>query len=92
MACVTTRCHMSSGTGPYRPVQEGSGTATHPMAPDLTSPLGRAPTSPHVPELRTPHSRSGWVRCRHVSHGSGTRLPTREGFGVATCPIASYQG
>jgi hypothetical protein len=44
-------CRMSHGSGPRLIAREGSSVATCPMAPDPTSPLGRALVSPCVPQL-----------------------------------------
>jgi hypothetical protein len=44
---------------------------------------------PRVPRLRTPPPCSGGLRCYHVSHGSGPRLPAREDSGTATCRTAT---
>jgi hypothetical protein len=46
-------------------------------------------TLPCVLRLRTLPPCRGGLRCCHVPHGSQTRLPTREGSGVAMCLTAS---
>jgi hypothetical protein len=51
--------------------------------------LRRAPMLLRVSQLWIPSPYSGGLRCCHVSHGSGSRLPAREGFGAATCHTVS---
>jgi hypothetical protein len=83
-----TYCHMPYITGSCLPAWEGSGAATCSTAPDHASLLGRAPTLPRAPRLRILPLCSGGLWCCHVSYGSGSYLPTREGSGAATCPAA----
>jgi hypothetical protein len=47
-------CHMSYDSRPRSLVKMGSGAATCPVAPDLTSWQTWAPTPPHVSRLWTP--------------------------------------
>jgi hypothetical protein len=63
-------------------------TATCPAALDPASLTRRAPTLPRASRLRTPPPCSGGLRCCHVSHGSGPRLPAQEGSGAVTCHTA----
>jgi hypothetical protein len=53
---VTTRWRVSSGTGPYSPVQEGSDAATHPAASDPASPLGEGSDAATHPAASGPPS------------------------------------
>jgi hypothetical protein len=39
-------------------------------------------------QCRTLPSNQGGLRRRHVSYGSGSRPPDREGSGITTCPVA----
>jgi hypothetical protein len=67
---VHQRYHISYGSGPHLPAEVGSGVATCPMAPDLTSWLWWAPSLLRVLWLRTlPPGQEG-SRCCHISHGS----------------------
>jgi hypothetical protein len=59
-----------------------------PTALDPASLLRRAPTLLCASCPQTPPPCSGGLRCRHVSHGSGPRLPAREGSGAAMFPTA----
>jgi hypothetical protein len=79
---------MSYIVGPYLPAQEGSDAATYPVPPDPTSLLGRASAQSRVPCLRILPSYSEGLRHCHVSHGSRSCLPAREGSDAATCPTA----
>jgi hypothetical protein len=83
-----TYCHMPYSTGSCLPAREGFGAATCPAAPDAASMFGRAPTLPRVPQLRMLPPCSGGLRRCHMSRASRSCLPTREGFGAATCPVA----
>jgi hypothetical protein len=83
-----TYYHMPYNTGSCLPAREGSSAATSLVAPNPASLLVRALTLPRVPRLRILHPYSGGLRRCHVSCSSGSRLPTREGFGAATCPTA----
>jgi hypothetical protein len=49
------RCHVSYDSETRLPAEVGSGAATCPVAPDLTSRLGRAPALPRVPRLLMGH-------------------------------------
>jgi hypothetical protein len=74
-----------TGLNPRR----GRRTATCPIAPNLTSLLGRAPVLLRVPRLRIlPPYLGGLWRC-HVSRGFGSCLPVWEGSSAATCPATS---
>jgi hypothetical protein len=80
-------CHMSHGSGPRLPAWEGSGAATYRMALDPASLLERALVLPCAPRLRTWPPYSGGLRCCHVPHSSGPRLPARGGSGAVTCTV-----
>jgi hypothetical protein len=82
------RCHVSRGSGSCLPPQEGSDAAMCPTASDPSSLLKRAPELPCVPWLWILPPCSGELWCYHMSCGSGSFLPTREGTGIATCPVA----
>jgi hypothetical protein len=83
------RCrHVSHGSEPRLPAREGSGAAMCPTAPDPASLLRRALVLPRVARLLTSPSCSAGLWCCYVSHGSGPRLPAREGSSAATCPTA----
>jgi hypothetical protein len=70
------------------PAREGSDVVTYPTALDPASLLRSASALPRVPRLWIlPPCLRGLRRC-HVSHGSGSCLPAREGSGAATCPTA----
>jgi hypothetical protein len=80
-----SRC-VFRGSRPHLPTREGSGAvtcstapdlasecssaATHPMALDPASLLGRASASPRVIHLRTPPPRWRGLQCRHMSSSS----------------------
>jgi hypothetical protein len=64
-------------------------TATYRKAQILASLLGRAPTLPHVTWLQTLPSCSGGLRYYHVSHASGSRLPT-EGWEGPGLPCVTW--
>jgi hypothetical protein len=64
-----------------------SQVAMCPVAPDLASLLGRAPTLPRVPWLQTPPPFSKGLRCCHVSHSFEPRILAQEGSGAATCSL-----
>jgi hypothetical protein len=81
---VPTRRHVSCSSGPSLPAKLDSGATTCPVAPDLTSQRGRALVLPRVQWLRTPPHSEGGLRYCHVSSGTGSCLPTREGFGTTT--------
>jgi hypothetical protein len=81
-------CHVSHVFRPCLPAQEGSGARICPMAPNPTSLLGRAPMLPHVSWIQTLPPCSGRLQCCHVSCGSRPYLPTQEGSGATTCPVA----
>jgi hypothetical protein len=78
--------HMSHGSGPRLPAQEGSGATTCRTALDPASLLGRAPVFPHVTRLWVLSPYSGGLRRYHVSHGSGPYLPAPGGSDAVTCP------
>jgi hypothetical protein len=90
------RCHVSYASGHRYLIEVGSSAVTCPVAPDLASWVRWAPALPHVSRLQTPLL--CWCRLwrRHVSSGSGPRLPTEVGSGATTCPeapdIASHLG
>jgi hypothetical protein len=71
---------MPCSTRPYLPVKVSSGAVTCPMASDLASPIGRAPTPPCVPWLRNHEEGSG------TPHVLRLRIhpPYQEGSGAAT--------
>jgi hypothetical protein len=56
--------------------REGSGAATHLVALDPASLLGRAPELPRVPWPQIPSPHSGGLWCHRVSHGylTGPRI------------------
>jgi hypothetical protein len=68
--CASTRCHTSCGSGSRLPDKEGSSAITCPVAPDPTSPLGRASVLPRVPRLWSPPPCSGGLRRCNASRGS----------------------
>jgi hypothetical protein len=68
----------------------GSIAVTYPTASDPASLLGRALALSRVLQLRISPPCSGGLRHCHVSRGTGSRLPAREGSDAATCPAASY--
>jgi hypothetical protein len=78
------RCHVSHGTRSRLPARDGSTAAMWPTAPDPASLLGRAPVLPCVPRHQILPPCSGGLRRYHVSHGTASRLPAREGSGTAT--------
>jgi hypothetical protein len=63
------RCHASRNSGPHHPTVAGSVVATWPVAPDLASPLRRAPMLPCVPRYRTPPPCGGGFQHCHTSRG-----------------------
>jgi hypothetical protein len=72
------RCHASWGSSSCLAIQEGSGAATCPSAPDHASPPRRALMQTSVHQLWTaPHLRGG-LRCWHVSHGSSRAMGHRD--------------
>jgi hypothetical protein len=79
---------VSDSTGPQLPAWEDFGATTCPTTSNSVSLLRRAPTLPRVPRDQTPPPCSGGLQCYHVSHDTGPRLPTWEGFGATTCPTA----
>jgi hypothetical protein len=81
-------CHVSHGSGPRLHAWEAFGTITCTTAPDPVFLLGRAPVLPRVPWLHIPPPHWEGLRCCHISHSSGPRLPTWEGFGDVMCHMA----
>jgi hypothetical protein len=77
---------VSYGSRPRLLAEVGSGAATCPAALDPASLLGRAPALSCVPRHRILPSCSRGLRRSHVSHGTGPRLPAREGSGAAMYP------
>jgi hypothetical protein len=63
-------------------------TTMCPTAPNPASLPRWAPTLPRAPRPRTSPPCLGSLRCCHVSHDSGSRLPAREGSGATTCHMA----
>jgi hypothetical protein len=79
---------MSYIVRPYLPAREVSDAAMCLVALDPVSLLRRAPALPRIPCLQIlPHCSEGLRHC-HVSHGSRSCLPAREGSDAATCPTA----
>jgi hypothetical protein len=76
-------CVLQLRTSP--PADVGSGATTCPAAPNLTSVSRWALALPHVLYLRASPPSQGGLRHCYVSHGSGSRLPTRVGSGAASC-------
>jgi hypothetical protein len=81
-------CHVPHASGPCLSAREGSSAATCHMTLDLASLSRQALVLPCAPWLRTPPPYSGGLRCCHVSHSFGPRLPAQEGSGATTCPTA----
>jgi hypothetical protein len=86
---VSARCHVSYSSGPHLPIKVDSDAATRTTTPDLTTLLWRALVMPCGPLLRTSHPRQGELRRYHMSYGTGSHLPAREGFGATTHPAVS---
>jgi hypothetical protein len=85
---ASMRCHVPYSSRPYLATEVGSGTATCPKAPDLSSRLRWYPALLCVQRLWTsPPCRDGLRRC-HVSNGSAPHLSTEVGSNTATCPMA----
>jgi hypothetical protein len=77
--------HMSHGSGPHLPTQEGSGTTTCHIALDHTSLLGGSDASTrHTAPDPTSLLRRAPVLSR--AHDSRSCLPAREGFDSVTYP------
>jgi hypothetical protein len=70
-------------------VFSGSDAATCSVAPDPASLLGRALVRPHAQWLRTPPPYYRGLRYHHMSSGSRSRLPAKEGSNATVCPMAS---
>jgi hypothetical protein len=63
-------------------------TVICPTTPDSASMLGRDSMLLRVQQHRTSPPCLGGLRCYHVPHGSGSRLPTQEGSDAVTCSTA----
>jgi hypothetical protein len=83
---------VSYDSGPRLPAEVGSGAATCPTAPNLTSRLRWAPSrypADRVPLYTSFKSRPVAERasaCCHVPYGSGPHLSAEMGSGAAACP------
>jgi hypothetical protein len=83
-----TYCHMPYNAGSCLPAREGFGVVTCPTALDPASILRSAPMLPCVSRLWILPPCSGGLRRCHVSRGSRSCLPAREGSVATTCPTA----
>jgi hypothetical protein len=75
-------------SGSCLPDRKGSDAAMCHVAPNPSSLLMRALALPRVPRLWILPPCSGGLRHCHVSHGSGSYFPAREGSSAAMCPTA----